>query len=69
MWRLQGMASPNGAGPPAGGTESPAQSLVAAKGALVGDGSDTDVDGVFGRHDGGGSHCLASSNARRLRPG
>ena len=30
---------------------------------------DTDVDGVFDRRDGGGSRCLASSDARRLQPG
>ena len=36
---------------------------------LAARGCDTDVDGVFDRRDGGGSRCLASSDARRLRPG
>ena len=38
-------------------------------GRLAARGCDTDVDGVFDRRDGGGSRCLASSNARRLHPG
>ena len=37
-------------------------------GRLAPHGCDTDVDGVFGRRDGGGSCRLASSDARRLRP-
>ena len=32
-------------------------------------GCDTDVDGVFGRRDGGGSHRLASGDVSRLRAG
>ena len=38
-------------------------------GQLAARGCDTDIDGVFNRRDGGGSRRLASSNARRLRPG
>ena len=38
-------------------------------GRLAARGCDTDVDGEFDRHDGGGSHRLASGDVRRLQPG
>ena len=42
---------------------------VEAEGDRADCGCDTDVDGVFGRRDGGGSHRLAPGDARRLRAG
>ena len=43
--------------------------VVEAEGDRADCGCDTDVDGVFGRRDGGGSRRLASGDARRLRAG
>ena len=42
---------------------------VEAEGDHADCGCDTNVDGVFGRRDGGGSRRLASGDARRLRAG
>ena len=42
---------------------------VEAEGDRADPGCDTDVDGVFGRRDGGGSRRLAFGGARRLRAG
>ena len=42
---------------------------VEAQGDHADYGCDTDVDGVFGCRDGGGSRRLASGDARRLRAG
>ena len=42
---------------------------VEAEGGRANCGRGTDVDGVFGRRDGGGSRHLASGDARRLRAG